>query len=202
MRWALLLQLACSWCVASGCAGTSIRVDALLVQRGLFPSRAAAKAAIADGLVMTRSGAVVKKASVLLAPDARLAVRASGDSDEPTMPPELAITDSELLRDMDAPRPSPISSATQGNMKLTKAGEEALLAEEGPPITKPKRQQTAAARAASRRNARSTTVSHARLVHGVDVTNANGLQGRSKGTDPSAPKHKRYSKKNKRGTAL
>ena len=50
---------------------TRKRADVLLVERGLFDSRTRAQAAIAAGLV-TADGAVLRKASDTIAPDARL----------------------------------------------------------------------------------------------------------------------------------
>ena len=60
--------------LCGGATATLARADALLVTRGLFSSRAAAKEAISQGLVSTRSGAVVKKSSLMLADDAVLHV--------------------------------------------------------------------------------------------------------------------------------
>lgn len=52
-----------------------LRADQWLVERGLFESRARAQAAIAAGLV-TADGKVVRKASVMLAADARVEAQA------------------------------------------------------------------------------------------------------------------------------
>jgi hypothetical protein len=67
-----------------------------------------------------------------------------------------------------------------------------------------KRHQTAASRAAARRNAKSAQVQAARSAADLSEINVNdnGLRGRRKrNADVSGTKHKRYSKKNKRGTA-
>jgi 23S rRNA (cytidine1920-2'-O)/16S rRNA (cytidine1409-2'-O)-methyltransferase len=52
------------------------RADLILAERGFFPSRARAQEAIAAGLV-TANGAVVRKASETLAPDATIVAKAT-----------------------------------------------------------------------------------------------------------------------------
>ena len=191
--------LACMLCVASGCTpGTMMRVDALLVARGLFGSRAAAKAAVARGVVATKSGKTVKKASATIAADARLVILES--SEDAGM---HADAPSEIAAEL-APQAQMSSEASSSSScELTEAGLAVLLNAEN--VETASRRPTSAARAAARRNKRNAgKLSHAREMHGVDLTNANGLQGRGKASASSgeARSHKHYSKKNKRGTAV
>ena len=67
-----------------------------------------------------------------------------------------------------------------------------------------RRAAMSASRAAARRNAKSAQVQAVRSAAGLSdaIVNDNGLRGRGKrNADVSGAKHKRYSKKNKRGTA-
>lgn len=58
--------------------GARLRLDRLLVARGLFESRARAQAAIAEGLVRV-AGAIVTKPAAEVAPDAEIAAEAAHD---------------------------------------------------------------------------------------------------------------------------
>jgi 23S rRNA (cytidine1920-2'-O)/16S rRNA (cytidine1409-2'-O)-methyltransferase len=68
--------------VSCALALPGVRVDTLLVSRGLCSSRAAAKTAIGRGLVTTRSGKAVKKASVTISEETELIVDGAVESIE------------------------------------------------------------------------------------------------------------------------
>jgi hypothetical protein len=232
-----LLHLAC-FSTLGAATSTGMRVDSLLVARGLFSNRAAAKAAVQQGLVTTKSGKTIKKASVLIAPDAFLQVidgslesglpRSTAAADAADSRAILAAAaagtaggaaagaaaadadvgadvgadaaDTDAAADGELPRSG--GAVLRENQQLTAAGKAALL--DTQTAVTPKRRQSAAQRAAARRNVRSAAASHAAELLQGNMYNEGGLQGRGKGhtADRGAVKHKRYSKKNKRGTAF
>ena len=177
---------------AAGSAVNLVRVDSLLVARGLCASRAAAKIAIAAGHVTTKSGSVVKKASVALDEDAVLFLLQHAEAMEVAVPPPTDTAKAVAAPAMAAQPPA--AAQYKGASTLTAAGEMAL--QEALHAEKPVRRKSAAARAAEFQNAKRADLPSS-------TANDNGLMGRrggkSSGIGSAKPKH--YSKKNKPGTA-
>ena len=168
---------------------SGVRVDALLVSRGLCSNRASAKEAVKNGLVTTRSGAVVRKASTTLDPNAALFIGSVVPSEAPldSPPPglELEPAVAAAVAAAAAAAAAAVGGAPEGELELA-AG--------SPDAVHQKRRSTAASRAAQFRNTRENGAP-------VSGANDNGLQGRHKKRAAVAGAPKRYSKKNKRGTA-
>lgn len=120
------------------------RVDALLVQQGLCVSRAAAKLAVSEGRVVTRSGAVIRKASVMLDPNAMLALRETDAA-----PPAPAAVAEDALPQVE-PGDAPWVAVPGEVPALSEIEAQAML--ETMAVLAPKRHRTAAARAAEFRN--------------------------------------------------
>ena len=166
---------------------SGVRVDALLVSRGLCSNRASAKEAVKNGLVTTRSGAVVRKASTTLDPNAALFIGSVVPSEAPldSPPPGLEL-EPAVAAAAAAAAAAAVGGAPEGELELA-AG--------SPDAVHQKRRSTAASRAAQFRNTRENGAP-------VSGANDNGLQGRHKKRAAAvAGAPKRYSKKNKRGTA-
>ena len=152
-----------------------LRVDQLLVNNGLCTSRGAAKAAISKGLVTTRNGAVLRKASANLNDDTVLVL----------LDESLASTEEESA-----------ASSTDDVVELVSSIPVDPLAAQLPSELK----ETSAARAA--RYSKKPPIG---AFGDEGSTNANGLQGRGKknrAATKDGATSKRYSKKNKRGSPL
>ena len=165
-----------------------VRVDALLVSSGLVSNRATAKKLLEQGLVTTKSGKVVKKASKMLSEDATLHVN------EPA--PEEAV-DASSIDDSDS-KGSDSKGIGVGSLQ---ADYSALLDELGRDATtfvpKPSRPQTSAARTALRQ-------AGVRAARGPDVEEALPAVAKPSLRKGTGNHHaaRRFSKKNKRGTAV
>lgn len=208
MRFLLPLLLALSGEIL---ALPTVRVDALLVTRGFFPSRGAAKTAVQQGLVSTRSGSVVKKASMAIDEAAILRVGAANGEESSE---DSGIACSEAAQSSPAALETAhrdvggvaVSGSNPGktstdsgetstdsnrpNYLLTASAEELMSTLEPEKVS---RRKTAAARAAIHRNRLADAM-------GTDEIHSHGLMGRGKKKVAGGPKH--YSKKNKRGTAV
>ena len=155
-----------------------LRVDQLLVNSGLCTSRGAAKAAISKGLVTTRNGVVLRKASANLNDDT-----------------VLVLLDESLASEQE----EAAASSTDGAVELVSNIPVDPLAAQLPSELK----ETSAARAA--RHRKKPPIGAFGDEGSRQTLNANGLQGRGKKNRPAVKdgaSSKRYSKKNKRGSRL
>eukprot|EP00310_Coccolithus_braarudii_P020374 CAMPEP_0183355336 /NCGR_PEP_ID=MMETSP0164_2-20130417/39988_1 /TAXON_ID=221442 /ORGANISM="Coccolithus pelagicus ssp braarudi, Strain PLY182g" /LENGTH=189 /DNA_ID=CAMNT_0025528415 /DNA_START=14 /DNA_END=583 /DNA_ORIENTATION=+ len=178
-----LLGLPCALALAQ------VRADSLLVANGMFHSRAAAKEAIAAGLVATRSGALVRKASLTFNEETQFVSRSEATAENANLPDTPSIDG-----------PSSIASDEVDTVRWV-VGDNTLV-----PLRPVARRKSASARAALFRNG-------AERSNDGPQTNVFGLRGRGKNRGngaagnansalggPTRPKH--YSKKNKRGVAV
>eukprot|EP00964_Phaeocystis_antarctica_P084317 scaffold53079_cov70-Phaeocystis_antarctica.AAC.2 len=176
MRLALLAQ---ALTVVHG-----LRVDQLVVSSGLCTSRGAAKIAISQGLVTTRQGVVLRKASANLNDDTVLVL----------LDESLATASVSEEEQLAASRAEAIEEAVS-NIQLDP------LAAQLPPELK----KTSAARAARFRNVKPPIGAFGDDGSRENSCNANGLQGRGNKNRPATKDgvmSKKYSKKNKRGSSL
>ena len=160
-----------------------LRVDQLVVSSGLCSSRGAAKIAISKGMVTTRQGVVLRKASANLNDDTVLVL----------LDESLATATVSEEEQLAASRAEAVVEAVS-NIQVDP------LAAQAPPELK----KTSAARAARFRNVK-PPIGAFGDEGSRETVNANGLQGRGK-KNRAATKDgvmsKRYSKKNKRGSSL
>jgi ribosomal 50S subunit-recycling heat shock protein len=190
--------------ILSGVAALSVspgkaRVDSLLVSNGLANTRVAAKKLLAAGVVTTNCGAVITKASKMLACDARLTILEPATADE--------------LTAVSAGVPTAGSDGSGGGSSLGSGVSEALTSGAAPDddtsidllatsveayVAKPERPQTAAARSALRGGAARAS----RLANHLEVANPATASEKLRTGGGRHHAAKRYSKKNKRGTAV
>ena len=200
--------------VLSGVAALSAspgmaRVDSLLVSNGLVKNRAAAKRALAAGVVTTNCGAVITKASKTLACDARLIMAPSstagptgesgggGGSMSSGAGSSSGVSDA-VTSTLDNSMSSGAGSSSSVSEALTSALDSSeLLAPSVEAFAKPERPQTAAARSALRGGAARAARLANQLEEVKPMTQSEILR---KGGGRHHPA-KHFSKKNKRGTA-
>ena len=170
-RLSLLLRLAVVHSLAA-------RVDQLLVMRGLVTNRAAAKVAIQRGCVTTKRGVVLRKPAASIDEDTVLVLiesaGAAAESEEEAPVPRSPAPD--LVEACDEPSVEPADPLV--------------------PVVAQAKKRSAASRASAFRQKFADP-----LAGAFGVQNENGLQGRGKSVGEGALRHKRYSKKNKRGTS-
>ena len=191
--WPLLLS-----CGALACAPELQTTSTSSLTYRHEPSQAA-KAAIQAGKVTTRSGAVIRKASIEIAEDAALNIlgdsAAADGSEQPMAAAALIDAGSVTLPAVEGPTAQ--SAKPKSARVLTAAGEAALklTLEAAESVT---RRSTAASRAAKHQNARRDGIGSEAQVH---QRGANSLMGQYMSTADGTGKAKHFSKKNKAGTA-
>ena len=151
-----------------------LRVDQLLVNSGLCTSRGAAKAAISRGLVTTRNGVVLRKASANLNDDT-----------------VLVLLDESLASEQE----EAAASSTDGAVELVSNIPVDPLAAQLPSELK----ETSAARAARHRK---KPPIGAFGDEGSNVNGLQGRGKKNRPAVKDGASSKRYSKKNKRGSRL
>ena len=177
-----------------------MRVDALLVTSGLVSNRAKAKQLLQQGVVTTRCGSVVTKASKLLSADAKLTIITTAGEESSTTTTTSTATSTATSRsdggdnsDLQGSSSSSSSSITNEPSMMNAPIKDLVTSF----IPKPNRTETAAARSAFRGAA-------ARAAHKSSddfISEPTTSQKLRTGGGRHHPA-KRYSKKNKRGTAV